>query len=341
MIPFKGRWGIKQYMKDKPHKWDIKSYVLADASTGYVSNFFIYSGKSLDGDATEGLCTKAVLDLVGSCYNKGQILYVDNYYTSPRLFEILYYNDIYATGTARANRANYPVEMKKSKHPVPRRAERGYYRHLSRGPMTAGIWFDRRYVNFLFTASTPAVQPGEAQPTTERRDGARKVDILCPPYLSDYVSYMRGVDRGDQLIALYGVGRKSRKPWKRIFYYLLECAILNAYIIESFSDPNHETSGRGKRDLKDFETELASMLIDGFVGRGRRLDLDASHLMQKSTLPHFPVPSPDGKSRRCKVCAIKGGRSESIVFCDVCKVHLCTATAQRKCFYLFYTVEDL
>ena len=39
MIPFKGRWGIKQYMKDKPHKLGIKSYVLVDAPTGSSTTF--------------------------------------------------------------------------------------------------------------------------------------------------------------------------------------------------------------------------------------------------------------------------------------------------------------
>ncbi len=31
MIPFKGRFRFKQYMKDKPTKWGIKVFVLSDA----------------------------------------------------------------------------------------------------------------------------------------------------------------------------------------------------------------------------------------------------------------------------------------------------------------------
>ena len=86
------------------------------------------------------------------------------------------------------------------------------------------------------------------------------------------MKYMRGVDRGDQLVALYSSGRKSRKAWKRIFYYLLECSILNAYVLESFSDPRHKELGRKKRDMKEFKTELATKLIDGFCARGKRVD---------------------------------------------------------------------
>ena len=45
MIPFKGRVGFKQYMKDKPTKWGIKVFVLADAMDGYVKAFQVYTGK--------------------------------------------------------------------------------------------------------------------------------------------------------------------------------------------------------------------------------------------------------------------------------------------------------
>jgi hypothetical protein len=37
--------GIKQFMKDKPVKFGIKLWVLADTITGYTSNYFVYLGK--------------------------------------------------------------------------------------------------------------------------------------------------------------------------------------------------------------------------------------------------------------------------------------------------------
>ena len=47
MVAFKGRIGMKQYMKDKPTKWDFKLCVLADSNTGYTYRFQIYTGKRL------------------------------------------------------------------------------------------------------------------------------------------------------------------------------------------------------------------------------------------------------------------------------------------------------
>ena len=65
MIPFKGRLRFKQYMKDKPTKWGIKVFILADAPTGYVKRLQVYTGKGLDSCVTDvGLCTKVVLDLM-------------------------------------------------------------------------------------------------------------------------------------------------------------------------------------------------------------------------------------------------------------------------------------
>ena len=45
MVGFKGRLSFIQYLPKKPTKWGMKSYVLADSSTGYVWNWRWYTGK--------------------------------------------------------------------------------------------------------------------------------------------------------------------------------------------------------------------------------------------------------------------------------------------------------
>ncbi|KAJ4445301.1 hypothetical protein ANN_07106 [Periplaneta americana] len=44
IIPFKGRSSLKQYVKNKPHKWGIKVFAHAGTS-GIVYDFEIYRGK--------------------------------------------------------------------------------------------------------------------------------------------------------------------------------------------------------------------------------------------------------------------------------------------------------
>jgi lauroyl/myristoyl acyltransferase len=108
----------------------------------------------------------------------------------------------------------------------------------------------------LSTAHAPLNEDGSI-PTCQRKDGRKKVDVPCPPLLPDYVTNMRGVDRGDQMIALYNSRRKSVKvclsvclcpssvvennymilsqAWKSMLWYMLEYAILNAFLLKDIS----------------------------------------------------------------------------------------------------------
>ena len=90
MIPFKGRLGFKQYMKDKPTKWGIKAFTLSDATNGYVYRLQVYTGKNLESGSTDvGLSSRICIELM-SGLPEGFKLFTDNYYTSPRLYKALY-----------------------------------------------------------------------------------------------------------------------------------------------------------------------------------------------------------------------------------------------------------
>ena len=71
---------------------------------------------------------------------------------------------------------------------------------------------DKRVIHFLMTlhAATQDV-------TVKRRtkDGTQE-EVNCPPCLHDYQAYMRGVDRSDQLMRYYNVGRRSTKWWENL-----------------------------------------------------------------------------------------------------------------------------
>lgn len=95
-------------MKDKPTKWGYKVFVLADAQTAYTFNFFVYQGKT-ESTTAHGLTFSSVWDLLPfQTLGGGYTLYVDNYYTSPALFEELSKKNIRCCGTIRTNRVGYP-----------------------------------------------------------------------------------------------------------------------------------------------------------------------------------------------------------------------------------------
>ncbi|XP_049762323.1 uncharacterized protein LOC126088237 [Schistocerca cancellata] len=60
IIPFTGRSDLKQYVKNKPHKWGYKSFTRAGAS-GMMYDFEIYVGKNTCSDRGLGLSGDIIL----------------------------------------------------------------------------------------------------------------------------------------------------------------------------------------------------------------------------------------------------------------------------------------
>lgn len=318
---------------------------MAESSTGYIYKFDIYTGKNAQYSGDHGLSTQVVLHLMKGLQGKGHVLYTGNYYSSPTLFDLLWEKQIYCCGTVRPHRKEFPKSLQVG---LPRRKDvkRGFYRYLCRKHLTACVWFDRQYVFFLSTAHQPRLSNGTL-PTTARRFGRERVKIDCPPLLEPYISNMRGVDRGDQLIALYNVKRKTmQKTWRLIAFYLLEAAILNAYIVEGYIDPRHKDRS-SKRDFRSFRLDLGVALIGSFCGRKRRgrKRLSQDLIRLDSSLPHLAIAVRHFRAQ-CVCCSAKGKRQkkrirhEPSVRCETCDVNLCL-TPDRNCFKEYHTLKNL
>ena len=71
-------------MKDKPTKWGVKLWVLADSDIGYTVDFNVYVGKeATKGISENGLRYDVVMQRMESFLDQGCHLYLDNFYTSP------------------------------------------------------------------------------------------------------------------------------------------------------------------------------------------------------------------------------------------------------------------
>ena len=342
MIKFKGRLGFKQYMKAKPTKWGIKVFVLSDSTNGYVHRFQVYTGKnsSLSGSGEHGLCTQAVLSLMQGIEDRCHKVFMDNYYTSPILFLTLYDKKVQACGTAKTYRKWYPQELAVSD----RGKERGWYDYQASPPLLACAWKDRRIINFL-TTMHKATGPTRVLRTVVSDGRVTREAVTCPPLLPDYQAFMRGVDRADQLIGYYNIGRRSKKWWKRVFGYVIEVAALNAYIIQKEGRP---TSDRSKHDYLDFRVALAEELIGTFssrqvpAGRPRSVDHQQTLRLDPSK-GHLPIV--EDSVHDCVVCCkirevrkLKRSelRHETKYKCSVCDVNLCLSRG-RNCFMKYHT----
>ena len=76
------------------------------------------------------------------------------------------------------------------------------------------------------------ITPLEATTQVLRRnnDGTRS-EVQCPESVKAYSKYMRGVDLFDARQKTYLCSRKSKKWWHRLFYFLVDGATANAYIL--------------------------------------------------------------------------------------------------------------
>ncbi|XP_062582665.1 piggyBac transposable element-derived protein 2-like, partial [Saccostrea cucullata] len=98
MIAYKGRLSFKQ-LPAKPTKFGIKVWERASPRNGYCHEFQIYTGKVDREKTEEGLGERVVKDLTRKIINKGHHIYMDNFFSSPKLFSSLFKEDLYCCGT--------------------------------------------------------------------------------------------------------------------------------------------------------------------------------------------------------------------------------------------------
>ena len=169
------------------------------------------------------------------------------------------------------------------------------------------------------------------------QDGSH-IPVPCPQSIILYNTYMGGVDRGDQLRGYYRCRTKSRKFYKYIFYFLLDVAITNAFILMK----NHTSKG-SKMTIKDFRLELASELIGDYCSRRRRGRTSSSSI-RSLPLRHFPVKvdddscPPKRKRGNCAQCRkTKHSRMNTSWFCRECSAWLCHSGDPDDCFLQWHT----
>ena len=122
---------------------------------------------------------------------------------------------------------------------------------LQKGCITATSWQD----NKIFTVMSTNCQPNQGETVLRRQRNGSRVALPCPTAVVLYNAYMGGVDRGDQLRGYYSCRSRSHKFYKYVFYFLVDTAITNAYILHTKFVPSH-----AYKHVKDFRVDLAEGL---------------------------------------------------------------------------------
>ena len=148
------------------------------------------------------------------------------------------------------------------------------------------------------------------------RNGS-SIRVPCPPAVVAYNQSMGGVNLADQIRRFNSCTHKSSRRWYlRLFWFLLDLAIDNAYILECHFNPTCKRNG-----IKGFREELATILLSQHSSRhrsGRQAQEKPARLMDC----HFPVNL--HVQALCLVCSCPNTRKHTNFGCRECgNVHLC------------------
>lgn len=343
MVPWKGRLSFRQYLPNKPDKFGMKLYMLCDSETGYINLFDVYTGKDYDPnpereetEADEGHTYQVVVGLMkrAQVLNKGYMLFLDNYYSSPKLYDDLYAQQTMTVGTARLNRKNMPVALKNAN------LKKGEVIYRQKGNLLALKWKDKRDVTMLSTVH-------KATFTITNRDIHNTGEpVVIPSTVVTYNKYMGGVDHADQLNKYYTMTRKTIKWWKKLALHIINAAITNAYIL-------HKKYHHHPLSHFNFRKELVRDLVAEHQRpsnlKGRRY---SGNPQTRLVDRHFPseIPAQVGAKRKnpCRKCAVcntstgkrhQKGEATKVkstrYWCEDCATPLCVTP----CFKRFHTLK--
>ena len=323
LMMWKGKLGWKVFIPSKRARFGIKSFELCEAKSGYVWNFLVYVGKETVFDESlkdEAYGSKVVLELMSPLLNQGYMITMDNWFSSPDLFEKLCKNETDAIGTLRQNRKGVPAEIKQAK------LKKGEHVSAYKDKLMIMKWKDKKDICLMST-------------THDARMVSRSVrsqDLTKPKVVLDYNSKMGGVDLSDAYLVSYRSTRKRmKKYYQKHFRHFIDICCLNSYLLYV------KTGGKMKR--MDFQLKLIENMIQKYHKTEIRSSGRPSKLAPPTRInaPHYPAFIPPTASkqeprRRCVVCYKQDQRRETRYTCEQCKVALCAAP----CFQHYHTVVD-
>ena len=296
MVKFKGRLAFRQYLPSKPIKWGLKVWSLCESSTGYMANFQVYTGKHLGG-SEHGLGHRVVMDLTQHLHGSNIQLYMDNFYTGVPLLSALRARFILACGTIRPNRKGLPTNLL----PKNKALRKHEYVVAKKNNLVFCSWMDTKPVLTLSNFHQP-----ESRGVVTRRDkgeSARK-KIQVPKQLEDYQTNMKGVDLCDQMVSYHLINHRSKKWWRRLYFYLQMVSVHNAYIVAK--DCNEEEAADRWPQFQDFIEDLALELIGNV--RAKKAP-PTVHMPERGAALH-EIQKLYSKKKTCRECSLRAGPKE-------------------------------
>ncbi|XP_045891389.1 piggyBac transposable element-derived protein 4-like [Micropterus dolomieu] len=240
---------MAQYKKAKP----AKLIVLADCSNGYTVDFAVYTGKSQFASG-HGLAYDSVMSLIKPAYlGSGFHLYVDHFFTSPRLFKDLFSLNIGACGMYRDRRKECPCICT---------SPRGSIRWLREDPLVFVKWMDTHEVTICSTIHQ-VFSGSIVQRRVKTQNGSCTTkSIPCPTPVMEYNKHMGGIDLSGQLIQYYSSHHKSMRWYRTLFLHFLDIAATNSFLLhKELCREKQEEPMTHKAFLEELTAQLCGVTV--------------------------------------------------------------------------------
>ncbi|KRX23486.1 PiggyBac transposable element-derived protein 2 [Trichinella nelsoni] len=163
---------------------------------------------------------------------------------------------IHIIGTIRRNRLkNAPLKTEKEL----KRAGRGAFHVCTTAENNLCIvrWHDSAVVDLSSTYVC-------TQPVCKVKRWNKKektlVDMSCPAIVKEYNKYIGGVDLAGMLRALYRIDHRSRKWYRRIFFWTIHVAVVNGWLQYKRNLKTSEAASGSPKDLMQFTLDVAEAL---------------------------------------------------------------------------------
>lgn len=359
-LGWQGRHKCRCFNPNKPEKYHLKIFALNCSKTGYQIDSYFYHGASevhpRGIPATQYPVDKLLQSNI--FWNKGHVLFTDNWYGSIGALKICAERGIDYITTMKTRRTGIPnAGIFPSKGNGVR--ERGSMMIMEQ---TLGImekkayfiaWQDNKPVHILSTipSGISKCKRWKSIVTNNSRESWTQVELDIPDVIELYNQGMGGTDSIDQRLAYYRPKIKTISWIPKVLIHLMNVTVFNSFVI--YRDLVSKTSDK-RCILLDFIRNLATSLAGDYLQLNQQVHQNvASNVMKKSQWlndrsrlvgKHFPrlckVGRPNTRNMHhtseqgfCMRC------NKHIRYkCITCKVFLCieSQSNEETCFEKFH-----
>lgn len=290
LFPSKARCPFTQYIANKPDKFGIKFWLLADVDSKYMCNGFPYLGKDVMRPGDVRISEHVVMKLAEPFLKKGRNITTDNFFTSVSLAEKLKSADTSLVGTVNKARKEIPPAVQQSK------ATLYDTKLLKKDSVTLTVYQGKAKKNVLVMST---LHPSISIAETEKK---------VPEPVQFYNSTKYGVDVVDQMARQYSTRSGTRRWPVHVFQNILDLSVINSWVC-------YKEITKSKMSRRNFILKLVDELRTNYTRRKRQ-----HHEVSSNESEDDEPVERLGKRRQCYM---KNCGNKTPQLCKKCKKPSC------------------